>query len=163
VIIHTQFGRQKQQQGLYQDSVRFFPQPIGTLLLDHLVFVLPLRERFLRQSSPQALLSPLLRERGRDIWSEGRLSACLEAACVRATVPRLHVSSWRQITVAVVNTRFAGDAICFDLEDRDGHEDEIEADIEAVTEQRNHRTRTVNRAYSNQALSSSTFATCTMG
>ncbi|KAK0771778.1 hypothetical protein LTR59_005462 [Friedmanniomyces endolithicus] len=117
VMIHTQYGKQQQQQGLYQDSVRFLAQPIGTLLLDYLVFVLPLRE-----------------------------------------LPRLHVSNWRQITVAIVKTKFAGDAICFDLEDVNGDGEEIEADIKAMTEQRNHKTRTVNRAYANQALSSSTFA-----
>jgi len=92
------------------------------------------------------------------VWSEGRLSACVEATCVRAAVPRLHVSNWRQITVAIVKTKFAGDAICFDLEDVNGDGEEIEADIKAMTEQRNHKTRTVNRAYANQALSSSTFA-----
>jgi len=158
VMIHTEYGKQQQQQGLYQNSVRFLAQPVGTLLLDYLVFVQPLRERFLRQSSPQALISPFLWEKNGKVWSEGRLSRCLEAACVRAQVPRLHTSNWRQITVAIVKTKFAADALGFDLEDADEDGEEIEADIKIMTEQRNHKTRTVNRAYANSTPSSATFA-----
>ncbi|KAK1808807.1 hypothetical protein LTR12_016830 [Friedmanniomyces endolithicus] len=157
-MIHTEYGKQQQQQGLYQNNVRLLTQPVGTLLLDYLVFVRPLYERFLRQSSPQALISPFLWEKNGKVWSEGRLSRCLEGACVRAQVPRLHTSNWRQITVAIVKTKFAADALCFDLEDVDEDGEEIEADIKIMTEQRNHKTRTVNRAYANSTPSSATFA-----
>ncbi|KAK4902397.1 hypothetical protein LTR49_027085 [Elasticomyces elasticus] len=132
VMIHTEYGKQQQQQGLYQNSVRFLAQPLGTLLLDYLVFVQPLREHFLRQSSPQSLISPF--------------------------IPRLHTSNWRQITVAIVKTKFAADVLCFDLEHCDEDGEEIEADIKIMTEQRNHKTRTVNRAYANNTPSSATFA-----
>ncbi len=59
------------------------------------------------------------------------------------------------MTVNIVKTKFAADATCFDdvegphaTEDADA--EEIEADIRAMTRQRNHSTRTVNRAYANQ-------------
>ncbi|KAK0951231.1 hypothetical protein LTR91_025122 [Friedmanniomyces endolithicus] len=78
--------------------------------------------------------------------------------CVRAVVPRLHVFSWRQFIVAIVKTKFASDAICFDPDDFNGDGEEIEADIKVMTEQRNHKIWTVNRANANQALSNSTFA-----
>ncbi|KAK0258608.1 hypothetical protein LTR35_018150 [Friedmanniomyces endolithicus] len=48
--------------------------------------------------------------------------------CDRAVVPRLHVFSWRQFIVAIVKTKFASDAICFDPEDFNGDGEEIEAD-----------------------------------
>ncbi|KAK0840545.1 hypothetical protein LTS02_017153 [Friedmanniomyces endolithicus] len=127
-MIHTEYGKQQQQQGLYQNNVRLLTQPVGTLLLDYLVFVRPLYERFLRQSSPQALISPFL-------WEKNG-----------------------KITVAIVKTKFAADALCFDLEDVDEDGEEIEADIKIMTEQRNHKTRTVNRAYANSTPSSATFA-----
>ncbi len=92
------------------------------------------------------------------MWWTGQLSACLEAMCVRAVVPRLHVFSWRQFMVAIVKTKFASDSICFDPEDVNGDGEEIEADNKVMTEQRNHKIWTVNRANANQASSSSTFA-----
>jgi len=158
VMIHTTYGKQQQQQGLRQDSVRFLAQPIGNLLLDYLVYVLPLRERFLRQSSPRALLPPLLWEQGGEVWRESRLSSSLKAACVRAQIPPLQIASWRQITVAIVKSKFASDLNCFELDSHDSDGEEIEEDIQAMTHQRNHRTRTVNRAYANTTLSSNPFA-----
>ncbi|KAK3073559.1 hypothetical protein LTR53_004752 [Teratosphaeriaceae sp. CCFEE 6253] len=101
--------------------------------ISYIVYVLPLRERFLRQSSPGGLLSPLLWEKGGKVWSDARLSSCLEAACVRARIPRLHVSNWRQITVAIVKTKFAGDTNCFDVDAIDPDGEEIEEDIRAMT------------------------------
>ena len=57
------------------------------------------------------------------------------------------------MTVSIVKTNFAAtDLSCFraDLDDdAAGGEEEIEADIRAMTRQRNHTTRTANRAYAN--------------
>ncbi|KAK0859657.1 hypothetical protein LTR87_017543 [Friedmanniomyces endolithicus] len=78
--------------------------------------------------------------------------------CVRAVVPRLHVFSWRQFIVAIVKTKFASAAICFDPEDFSGDGEEIEVDNKVMTEQRNQKIWMVNRANANQASSSSTFA-----
>ena len=60
--------------------------------------------------------------------------------------------------VAIVKTKFASDSICFDPEDVNGDGEEIEADNKVMTEQRNHKIWTVNRANANEASSSSTFA-----
>ncbi len=58
------------------------------------------------------------------------------------------------MTVNIVKTKFAADATCFNnvegphtAEDADA--EEIEADIRAMTSQRNYSTRTANRAYAN--------------
>lgn len=111
--------------------------------------MLPLRERFLRQTSLGSLLSPYLWEKDGKVWPEGRLSRYLEEACARACVLRLHVANWRQISVAIVKTKFASRIECFDPNEDDEDAEEIDATIRGMTEQRNHKTRTVNRAYAN--------------
>jgi superfamily II DNA helicase RecQ len=150
VMVHVQYHKGQQQTGNYKDNVRFLAQPIAELLLDYIVYVLPLRERFLRQTSPGSLLSPYLWEKDGKVWPEGRLSRYLEEACARACVPRLHVANWRQISVAIVKTKFASQIDCFDPDEGDEDAEEMDATIRGMTEQRNHKTRTVNRAYANQ-------------
>lgn len=151
VMVHVQYHKGQQQTSDYKENVRFLADPISLLLLDYIVYVLPLRERFLQQTSPGSLLSPYLWEKDGKVWSEGHLSRHLEEASVRACVPRLRVANWRQISVAIVKTKFASQIECFDPDD--GEEDAEEADpiVRSMTDQRNHKTRTVNRAYANQA------------
>lgn len=108
VMVHVQYHKGQQQTGTYKENVRFLANPIAELMLDYMVYVLPLRERFLRQTSPGSLLSPYLWEKDGKVWPEGHLSRYLEEASVRACVPRLHVANWRQISVAIVKTKFAG-------------------------------------------------------
>jgi hypothetical protein len=67
VMVHVQYHKGQQQIGNYKDNVRFLAQPIAELLLDYIVYVLPLRERFLRQTSPGSLLSPYLWEKDRKV------------------------------------------------------------------------------------------------
>lgn len=78
-------------------------------------------------------------------------SSDLEEASVRAYVPRLHVADWRQITVAIVKTNFASQIECFDPDQGGEDAEEIDTTIRSMTKQRDHKTRTVNRAYANQA------------
>lgn len=151
VMVHVQYHKGQQQTGNYKENVRFLADPIAELLLDYIVYVLPLRERFLRQASPKALLSPYLWEKDGKVWPEGHLSRYLEEASIRACVPRLHVANWRQITVAIVKTKFASQIECFDPDDGDEDAEEMDPIIRSMTDQRNHKTRTVNRAYANQA------------
>ena len=65
-------------------------------------------------------------------------------------MPRLHVANWRQITVAIVKTKFASQIECFDPDEGDEDAEEIDPIVRSMTVQRNHKTRTVNRAYANQ-------------
>lgn len=150
VMIHVKYHKGQQQTGRQKENVRFLADPIGELLLDYIVYVLPLRQVFLRQRSPKALSSPFLWDKDGRVWSEGCLSQCLEDAGVRARVPRLHVANWRQMTVAIVKTKFASHINAFEANDDDEDAEEMEEDIRAMTKQRNHKTRTVNRAYANQ-------------
>lgn len=74
VMIHVKYHKGQQQTGRFKENIRFLAHPIGELLLDYIVYVLLLRQVFLRQQSAKALLSPFLWEKDGKIWSEGRLS-----------------------------------------------------------------------------------------
>jgi Orsellinic acid/F9775 biosynthesis cluster protein D/Helicase conserved C-terminal domain len=150
VMFHTTYHKGQQQTGEYKDNIRFLPAAIGDLLLDYLVYVLPLRQVFLRQRAPHATISPYLWSTDGQVWTDNKLTRCMEQACARAEIPRLHISNWRQMTVNIVKTKFAADLGCFDVGDADGDAEEIDVDIRTMTQQRNHTTRTVNRAYANQ-------------
>lgn len=150
IMIHLTYHKGQQQSGKYRDNIRFLAQPIADLLLDYIVYVMPLRQIFQRQASPTKLISPFLWEKKGKVWPESKLTRCLEEASVRAQIPRLHISNWRQMTVAIVKTKFAADVGCFEIDADDEDGEELEQDIQALTKQRNHKTRTVNRAYANQ-------------
>lgn len=89
------------------------------------------------------------------MWADNRLTQCMKQACARASTPRIGIAIWRQMTVTIVKTKFAADITCFDVDQPASEEaEEIDADIRAMTSQRNHSTWTVNRAYANQQNSS---------
>jgi hypothetical protein len=48
VMVHVQYHKGQQQTGNFKENVRFLANPTAELLLDYIVYVLPLRERFLR-------------------------------------------------------------------------------------------------------------------
>ncbi|KAM0713375.1 hypothetical protein Q7P37_010337 [Cladosporium fusiforme] len=151
VMVHVQYHKGQQQTGNYKENVRFLARPIERLVLDYIVYIMPLRERFLRQKSPGQLLSPYLWEKEGKVWPEGQLTRNMEESSARACVPRLHVANWRQISVAIVKTKFASHIEYFDPDEGDEDAEETAPIIRIMTDQRNHKTRTVNRAYANQA------------
>jgi hypothetical protein len=53
--------------------------------------------------------------------------------------------------VAIVKTKFASQIECFDPDEGDEDAEEIDLMIRSMTDQRNHKTQTVNWAYANQA------------
>ncbi|KAI7064978.1 hypothetical protein KC365_g12451, partial [Hortaea werneckii] len=73
VMIHVRYHKGQQQTGRFKENIRFLAHPISDLLLDYIVYVLPLRQVFLRQQSAKALLSPFLWEKDGKAWSEGQL------------------------------------------------------------------------------------------
>jgi hypothetical protein len=68
------------------------------------------------------------------VWPEGYLSRYLEEASVRACIPRLHVTNWRQIIVAIVKTKFASQIECFDPDEGDKDVEEIDLTIRSITD-----------------------------
>ncbi|KAK1076625.1 hypothetical protein LTR33_008780, partial [Friedmanniomyces endolithicus] len=150
VMIHVKYHKGQQQTGRCKENIRFLAHPVGELLLDYLVYVMPLRQVFLRQQSPGALASPFLWEKDGKVWADGRLSRALEDASCRADIPRLHVANWRQMTVAIVKTKFANQIGCFAADSDDEDAEEMDDTIKTMTKQRNQKTQTVNRADANQ-------------
>ena len=78
------------------------------------------------------------------------MSRALEDASFRADNPRLHVANWRQITVAIVITKFTSHVSCFAADSDDEDAEEMDDTIKTMTKRRNPKTQTVNRAYANQ-------------
>ena len=150
-MLYTTYHKGQQQTGKFKDNIRFLPAAISNLLLDYLAWVIPLRQIFLRQSAPHAVISPYLWWKNGKVWADNRLTQCMKQACVRASTPKIGIAIWRQMTVTIVKTKFAADIACFDVDQQASEEaEEIDADIRAMTSQRNHSTWTVNRAYANQ-------------
>ncbi|TKA60112.1 hypothetical protein B0A55_12260 [Friedmanniomyces simplex] len=149
VMIHVEYHKGQQQTGPHRENIRFLPHPVGELLLDYIVYVMPLRQLILHQRSPKALLSAFLCEKNGKVWTDGQLSQCLEDASTRAGTPRLHITNWRQTTVAIVKTKFASQIGLFEANDDDEDAEEMEDDVRVMTRQRIHKTQTVNRANAN--------------
>jgi hypothetical protein len=59
----------------------------------------------------------------------------MEQAYNRASIPRLYITNWRQITVNIVKTKFATDIRYFEVDDITNDKDakEIEGDIRVMT------------------------------
>jgi hypothetical protein len=149
VMLYTQYHKGQQQSGAYKDNIRFLPKAIGVLLLQYVTYVLPLRQLFLRQQKPGALISPYLWAKlDGSVWPDGTISACLTKACTRAKVPRLHTSNWRQFAASISKEKFsAKERANFDLEDNLGEDIEDELDLIALAEQSNHSYHTFNHGY----------------
>ncbi|KFZ22843.1 hypothetical protein V502_02678, partial [Pseudogymnoascus sp. VKM F-4520 (FW-2644)] len=149
VMIYTQYHKGQQQSGVYKDNIRFLPKAIGDLLLDYIAYVIPLRQMFLRQQTPKALISPYVWAKlDGSVWPDGTLSTCLRKACARAKVPQFHTLNWRQILASICKEKFsAKDRANFDLEDNGVEDMEDELDLIAMAEQSNHTYRTFNQAY----------------
>ncbi len=148
-MIYTQYHKGQQQSGAYKDNIRFLPKAIGDLLLMFVGYINPLRQLFLRQQTPGALLSPYLWAKlDGTIWTDGVLSACLRRACIRAKVPQFQTAQWRQIAASITKEKFsAKERANFDLEENVGEDVEDELDLMALAEQSNHSFHTFNHAY----------------
>ena len=149
-MIHTTYNKSQEQRGTERDNVRFASDPLADLLLDYFVYIIPLRQIFLRHSSPTSLISPYLWAKDGRVWPDNKLTSCLGEASDRAEIPRLHISNWRQMTVTIVKTKFAAHIDCFEINPDDEDAEEIKNDIRILTKMRNHKVRTANRAYANQ-------------
>jgi len=154
VMIRVNYHKGLQMTGNAKDNIRFLPVAIGELLLNYMVYVMPLRREFLRQAQPGASLSPFLWANMSGTLDDKYVSRYMKKACARVEAPPLTVQPWRQITVAIVKAKFASQVHCFDLgsdvneENRKG--DEGEADLRAMHRQRNHTTFTANHSYANK-------------
>jgi hypothetical protein len=58
----------------------------------------------------------------------------MEQACARASIPRLRIANWRQMTVNIIETKFIANVGCFEADNVANNEDakEIEANIQVI-------------------------------
>ncbi|KAK2924479.1 hypothetical protein FoTM2_014757, partial [Fusarium oxysporum f. sp. vasinfectum] len=150
VMIYVRYSKSQEQTGEEKDNIRFLPPAVGNLLLTYLAFVLPLRQAFLRQSKPGALLSPYLWSKlGGEVWRDGMVSSCLRRACVRAEVPQFQVAWWRQVAASITKEKFsAREQANFDMGEIAASEEvEDEADLAYLAGMSNHSFRTFNYSY----------------
>ena len=162
VMIYTQYHKGQQQSGIHKNNARFLPKAVGDLLLDYIAYVLPLRQLFLRQKTPHALITPYLWAKSDGSpWPDGTLSRCLSKACARAQVPRLHTANWRQISTSICKEKFsARERAHFHLDGDTAaeiaafseDEEEEERGLIAMAEQSNHSYHTFNRAYAGSSM-----------
>ena len=148
-MIYTQYHKGQQQSGAYKDNIRFIPKAIGDLLLSYIAYILPLRQLFLRQQKPGALISPYLWAKLDGIvWADGTLSAYLTKACARAKVPRLYTSNWRQFAASITKEKFSiKERANFDLEKDIGEDIKDELDLVILVELSNYTFHTFNYIY----------------
>ncbi|KAH7109708.1 telomere-associated putative RecQ-like protein usher, partial [Dactylonectria macrodidyma] len=149
VMVYVQYHKSQEQTGKEKDNIRFLPPAIGDLLLTYLALVPPLRQVFLRQRKPGALLSPHLWSKlDGEVWRDLTVS-CLRTACARAEVPQFQVAWWRQAAASITKEKFsAKEQANFDLEEIAASEEvEDEADLADLAGMSNHSYRTFNHAY----------------
>ncbi|MCQ5273464.1 hypothetical protein NE578_10585, partial [Schaalia odontolytica] len=73
---------------------------VGSLLLDFLIYVQPLRQRFNWQKDSK-ILPPFLFSKEGVAWNPDILTGVLRDACTKAQVPTLSMSHWRQIAASI--------------------------------------------------------------
>ncbi|KAI5455819.1 hypothetical protein BGZ63DRAFT_349718, partial [Mariannaea sp. PMI_226] len=119
VIVYVRYHKSQEQTGKETDNIRFLPPPVAELLLTFLAVVQPLRQTFLRQVKPGALLSPYLWSTlDGEVWRDETVSKCLSQACGRAQVPKFKVAWWRQVAASITKEKFtAKERANFNLED----------------------------------------------
>lgn len=150
VMIYVRYHKGQEQTGAEKDNIRFLPPAIGDLLLTYLALVPPLRQVFLRQSKPGALISPYLWSKlDGEIWRDSTVSSCLRKACARAEVPQFQVAWWRQAAASITKEKFgAKERANFDMEEIAASEEvEDEAELAYLAGMSNHSYRTFNHAY----------------
>ncbi|KAH7114090.1 hypothetical protein EDB81DRAFT_599047, partial [Dactylonectria macrodidyma] len=105
-------------------NIQFLPPAIGNLLLTFQALVQPLRQIFLRQVKPGALLSPYLwSSLEGEVWQDQVVSKWLSRACVRAQVPRFKAAWWRQAVASITKEKFtAKEQANFNLDEIAGAE-----------------------------------------
>ncbi|KID83861.1 telomere-associated recQ-like helicase [Metarhizium guizhouense ARSEF 977] len=150
LMVHLRYHKSQEQTGKETDNIRFVPSYIADLLVTFLAVVQPLRQTFLRQIHPGALLSPYLWSTlNGDVWRDDLVSKYLSQACMRAQVPEFKVSWWRQAAASITKQKFTPkERANFNMEDVEApemiDEEELLVDLAVAS---NHAFKTFNQMY----------------
>ena len=149
-MVYVRYHKSQEQRDKERDNIRFVPSHIAHLLVTFLAMVQPLRQTFLRQARPGALLSPYLWSTlDGSVWRDDRVSKYLDQACVRAGVPEFKVAWWRQAAASITKDKFTPkERANFDMETVTAPEtiDEEELLVD-LAEASNHAFKTFNHSY----------------
>ncbi len=127
-MIHVKYHKGLQQTSQHKENVRFVPHPVGELVFNDLIYIMPPPQFFLRQQIPKALLSAFIWEDDGKVWTDGKLSRCLEDASIQAGTLGLHIANRWQMTIAVVKTKCASQIRQFEANDEDEDAQRMEDD-----------------------------------
>ncbi|KAM6508149.1 hypothetical protein FALCPG4_018036 [Fusarium falciforme] len=161
VMVYVRYHKSQEKMGAETVNIRFLPKAIGEPLLTYLAVVQPLRQAFLRQAKPGALLSPYLWSTlDGQVWRDSMVSSCLRRACARAEVPQFQVAWWRQAAASIAKQKFsAGEKANFNLADAAASEEvEDEEELADLAGLSNHSFRTFNNAYAGSTTLAATTA-----
>jgi superfamily II DNA helicase RecQ len=164
VMIHLLEHKMMATTGRTRDNIRFLCDELGELLVNYLVYVVPLLESMAWQGGSEDCANAFLwvDEKG-DRWHPEQFSSILEAACRRAGVPELNTKVWRQMSSAIINSKFddALDRSCLlELAESSGAAAESAVDgglggdeglAASLVSMSNHSLRTHRMAYANDS------------
>ena len=156
VMIHLVEHKMMATTGKNVNNIRFLCDELSELLVNYLVYVVPVLEAMTWQDSIEHSVSPFLwSDSEGKRWSPDGFGNMLKAACRRAGVPAIGTSVWRQMSSSVINTHFDEDdhVALLAAQDREESEevDEDGKDRTAATlvSMSNHSLRTHRNAYAN--------------
>jgi len=156
VMIHLTEHKMEATTGRNVNNVRFLCDELSDLVVNYLIYVVPVLESMGWQDDPNFAVSPFFWH-GSDgpLWSDAGFSDMLQAACRRAEVPAVGTAVWRQMSSAIINTHFdAADRSCLVIAQDEPAADEVDEDgrdQEAATliSMSNHSLQTHRNAYAN--------------
>ena len=162
VVIHLVEHKMMATTGKTVNNIRFLCDELGELLVNYLVFVVPLLESMAWQEKPKSHDPDALLWADADgkPWPDARFSDMLRAACRRAEVTEVGTSVWRQMCSAIINTHFdnATDRSCLLAAARSAEESVNEVDEEgrdglaaSLVSMSNHSLRTHRMSYANDS------------
>ncbi|EFZ03297.2 tlh3 [Metarhizium robertsii ARSEF 23] len=150
LFMYVRYHKSQEQTEEERDNIRFVPSRIADLLVTFLAIVQPLRQTFLRQARPRALLSTYLWSTlDGDVWRDDLVSKYLSQACLRAEVPEFKVAWWRQAAASITKEKFTPkEQANFNMEDVTASEvideEELLVDLAVAS---NHAFKTFNQMY----------------
>jgi superfamily II DNA helicase RecQ len=161
VVLHLVEHKMMSTTGKPVNNIRFLCDELGELLVNYLVYVVPLLESMAWYDGSKSPADAFLWvDADGKRWPETRFSDILKAACKRAEVPEVGTMVWRQMSSAIINTHFddAVDRSCLaavalgaEESSRDIDEDGRDSLAASLVSMSNHSLRTHRMSYANDS------------
>jgi superfamily II DNA or RNA helicase len=147
VMLLTRYHKGQQMTRMSRWCVRFLPPAVGEMLVNYLVYVIPLRRYWLKQTTGSEYVSEFLWAKEGKVWKQERLTLCLRSSSALTKLPKLMAGKWRQMTSAIVKKKFSHvKSAAWDLEE-DEEKNQVATHLAALHNQSNHTPHTANQDY----------------